>query len=97
MVTNGMSSDIMSEIFQLRENTYYHLRHTWQFMAHPIHSVYNPFESASHLGPKIWELIPPEIKAIEFLEGFKEKIKKWKPNDCPCRLWKVFISNVGFI
>ena len=28
MVAHGMSPDIMSEIFQLRENTHYHLRHT---------------------------------------------------------------------
>ena len=87
----------MSEIFQLRKNTHYHLRHTSQFMAHPIHSVYNGSESASYLGPKIWELIPPEIKTIESLAGFKEKNKKCKPNDYPCRLCKVFISNVGFI
>ena len=28
MVAHGMSPDIMSEIFRLRENTHYHLRHT---------------------------------------------------------------------
>ena len=92
-----MSLDIMSEIFQLRENTHYHPRHTLQFLAHPIHSVYNGSESPSYLGPKNWEIIPPEIKAIKSLKGFNEKIKKWKPNDCPCRICKVFISNVGFI
>ena len=96
-VTNGMSPDIMSEIFQLRENTHYHLRRTSQFMAHPIHGAYNGPESASYLGPKIWELVPPEIKVIESLAGFKEKNKEWKPNDCTCRLCKVFISIVGFI
>ena len=58
MVANGMSPDIMSEILQLIENTHHHLRHTWQFMAHQIHSVYKVFESGSYLGPKIWELIP---------------------------------------
>ena len=48
-----MSPNIMSEIFQLRESTHYHLRHTSQFMAHPIHGVYNGSESASYLGPEI--------------------------------------------
>ena len=65
-----MSPDIMSEIFQLIENTHYYLRHTSQFIAHLIHSVYNGSESASYLGPKVWELIPPEIKTIESLRGF---------------------------
>ena len=98
MVANGMSPDIVSGIFQLTENTHYHPRHTSQFMTHQMHSVYKGSESGSYLGSKIWELIPPpEIKAIEYLAGFKEKIKKWKLNDCPCRLCKVFISNVGFI
>ena len=102
MVTNAMSPNIMSEIFQLRESTHYHLRHTSQFMAHPIHGVYNGSESASYLGPEIPQLIPPplsppEIKVNESLAGFKETIEKWKPNDCPCRPCKVFISNVGFI
>ena len=97
MIANGMFPNVMSEIFQLRENIHYHLRHTSQSMAHPIHSVYHGSESASYLGPKIWKSIPQEIKTIESLAGFKEKVKKWKPNDCPCRLCKVFINNVGFI
>ena len=54
-------------------------------MAHPIHSVYNGSEFASYLGPTIYKLIPSKIKAIEFLAWFKEKLKKWKPNDCHCR------------
>ena len=78
MVANGMSPDIMNEIFQLRANTHYHVRHTLQSVAHPIHSVYNESEYALYLGPKIWELIPPEIKTIESLAGFQEKLKKWK-------------------
>ena len=75
MVANGMSLDIMSEIFQLRENTHYHPRHTLQFLAHPIHSVYNGSESPSYLEPKNWEIIPPEIKAIKSLKGFNEKLR----------------------
>ena len=58
MVANGMFPGIMSKIFQLRENTHYHLIHTTQFMAHLVHSVYNGSESTSYLGRKIWELTP---------------------------------------
>ena len=66
-----MSTDIISEISQLRENIHYHLRYTSQFKVHPIHNVYNGSETASDLGPKIWELISPEIKAIESLAEFE--------------------------
>ena len=93
MVANGMSPDIMSEIFRLRENIRYHLRHTSQFVAHPVDSAYNGSESASYLEPKICELISPKIKAIKSLAGIKEKSKNWKP----CSLWKVFVSNIVFI
>ena len=53
MVANGMSPDKISEIFQLRQNTFYHPRHTSQFMTHQMHSVYKGSESGSYLGPKI--------------------------------------------
>ena len=25
------------------------------------------------------------------------KIKKWKPTECPCRICKTFIPNLGFV
>ena len=69
----------MNDIFKLRENTHYDLRHTSQFLIDPIHSVFNGSESASYLGLKIWEEIPTEIKNKDFLIGFKKEIKKWNP------------------
>ena len=97
MVANGMSADIMSEILQLRENTHYLRRHTWQFLAHPIHNIYTGSDSESSLGPKIWKLIAPEIKRLNLLAKCSGENNKWKPNDYPFRLCKVFISYIGFI
>ena len=96
-VANGMSPEIMNEIFNLRENTHYNLRHTSQFLVDPIHSVFNGSESASYLGSKIWEQTPFGIKNINSLVGFKKEIRKWKPANCACRICKVFILNLGFI
>ena len=75
-VINGIYPEIMNEVFKLREETHYHLRHTTQFLVDPIHSVFNGNESASYLGPKIWEQIPTEIKNKDSLVGFKKEIKK---------------------
>ena len=83
-----MSPDIMNEVIKLRNIPRYNLRHTSYFSTDPIHSVYNGTESASYLGPKIWEQIPAEIKNKKSLDGFKEEIKKWKPTECPCRIYK---------
>ena len=61
-VANGMSPEIMNDIFKLRENTHYNLRHTPQFLVDPIRSVFNGGESTSYLGPQNWEQIPFKIK-----------------------------------
>ena len=74
-VANGMSPEIMNEIFQLREKSHYNLRYTSQFIIPPIHSVYHGRESASYLEPKLWELIPTVIRHINTLSGFKKAIK----------------------
>ena len=81
-----MSPEIINEIFQLREKSHSNLRYTSEFIIPPIHSVYHGSESVSYLGPKIWELIPPE-----------ESKKKWKPTNCPCRICKTYIPSVGFL
>ena len=49
------------------------------------------------LAPKIWEIWPNEIKDSDTLQIFKVKIKKWIPEECPCRLWKIYLPQVGFI
>ena len=48
----------------------------------PAHSAYVT-GSALYFGPTIWVQIPSEIRNKKFLVGFKRKIKKWKPTDCP--------------
>ena len=60
-VANGMSPEIMNEIFQLIENSHYNLRYTSEIIIPPIYSVYRDNESVSYLGPKIWEQVSPVI------------------------------------
>ena len=76
----------------LREKTHCHLRQTTQFLVDPIHSVFNNIESASFLGPKMWEQIPTEIKNKDFPVEFKNEIRKRKPLNYPCRICKTFIA-----
>ena len=96
-VANDMSPDIMNEVFKLRNNPHYNLRHASHFTTDPIHSVYYGTESGSYLRPKMWEQIPAEIKNKESLDGFKKEIGKWKHNECPCRTCKTFAPNLGFV
>ena len=95
-VANVVSPEIMNEIFQLREKSYYNLRYTSEFIP-PVHSVYHGSESASHLGPKLWELIPPVIPQIDTFSGFNKVIKKWKLPISHAGFAKHTYLNVGFL
>ena len=96
-VVNGMSPEIINDILKLREITHCNLRHTLQLLVDPIHSVFKGSAPASYLRSKNWEQIPFEIKNINSLVGFKKEIRKWKPENCYCRICKFCKPNLGFI
>ena len=95
-ISDGLSTPLMKDIFPINRNPY-NLRQNCQFSRPRINTVYNGTESISNLGPKIWDLVPSNLKEISELDKFKKAIKQWKPEDCPCRLCKVFVQNVGFL
>ena len=59
-------------------------------------TVYFGTESISSFAPKIWELIPSDIRNANSLGIFKEKAKFWITDKCPCRLCKAYFGNIGF-
>ena len=75
-----MAPEILNDVFQLRTSSY-NLRTNSNFYSRPVHFVYNGTESFSFLGPKIWELVPEDIKKSGSLEVFKRKIKKCVPSN----------------
>ena len=54
-------------------------------------------ESFRWLGPKIWELIPDNVKQAKSLSAFKNTLKKLNIDNCPCKLCKDYIHGVGYI
>ena len=53
--------------------------------------------SVRYLGPLIWKIVLSFYKnAINLLE-FKRDIKKWTPKECPFRLCKLYVHDLGFI
>ena len=95
-IHRGLSPDILREIF-VPKITLYNLRRNNTFERRQVHSVYHRTESLSFPGPKIWDLMPLELKQLENLEVFKLKIKKWIPLECPCKLCRTYIQQVGFV
>ena len=60
-------------------------------------SVHYGLETLRSFGPKIWNILPDNIKTSTTLSLFKKYIKTWIPVNCPCRLCKVFLPGIGFI
>ena len=95
-VDKNLSPPIIADLFHVRQNNY-NLRHDSYFAIPNVKSVYHGTESLSNLGPRIWNLVPDKLKQLVDIHAFKKEIKKWKPENCPCRLCKTYIPRVGFI
>ena len=95
-VKNNIAPEIMKELFAPKM-TSYHLRNNNSFKRRRVKSGWNGTESVSYLGPKIWDLVPNEIKESESLNGSKFKIKRSVLEGCPCRICKIYLEQVGFI
>ena len=92
----GLSPDIIREIF-VPKISLHNLRRDSTFERRQVHSVYHGAESLSFLGPKMWDLVPLELKQLESLKVFKLKIKKWIRFECPSRLCRTYMQQVGFV
>jgi len=96
-VKNNLSPDIMNTVFIKNQQSAYNLRNESYFRREHKQTVYFGTESLSFLGPQIWDLLSDEVKNLDNLDSFKAAIKKWTTENCPCRLCKLYVANVGFV
>ena len=89
-VKNGLSPEIMTDIFTLKT------RGNSDFVIPQVTTVNKGIETIRYRGPLTWDLVPDEIKQAESLSIFKDRIKKWKPTGCTCRLCKAYIPGIGY-
>ena len=94
-VVNRISPKIMFLILHLNSNSIYPGEN--DFKTRNVKTVGYGTETIAHLAPKIWSLIPVEIKKSKSLFLFSKEIRKWKPSNCPCRLCKTYIKGLGFV
>ena len=95
-ISKNFSVPLMSELFYQKIN-HYDLRNPYEFSIANVNSVFHGQASIRHLSPLIWQLVPPEFKDLNTLSAFKAAIRKRKPSNYSCSLWKTYIGNVGFI
>ena len=45
----------------------------------------------------MWDILLDTYNDIPDLNSFKVALKKRRPVNCPCRICKVYVANVGFV
>ena len=64
-VFNDICPDIMKNVFPLSTSCNCDIRSRCTFTTRSVKTVYYETESLSYLAPKVWELIPKNIKSLE--------------------------------
>ena len=87
---NELAHPIMESILNKRFNTY-------NLTTKRKKAVWYGLETLSYRYPQLWSLLPESLKEMNSLSQFKRNIKHWICRDCPCRLCKVYIQNLGVL
>ena len=87
----------MKDVFKLNEPPYNLQSESNHFTRRNVKTSYYGLSSIKYLAPQTWELVPQSLKKYKTLNEFKTKIKSWYSDHCPCRLYKTFIAQLGFI
>ena len=94
-VAHGLASKVISVLLLQNSNM-----QTWSqsgFLVPQINTVFFGQNSVRCLGPIIWNSLPLTLRNIYSFSEFKFLIKNWEPTNCPCRLCKNYIPNIGFV
>ena len=81
---NRHSPDIMNGIFKLRENMY-NLRNFHICLTENPRSSKYGLDPIPYRASQLWQQVPIHIREAASLALFKNRIKTWKCEDCPCR------------
>ena len=76
-----MAPELIKKLILPNRQRRYELRNDSDFAVEIVKSVHKVLESLSYFDPKIWELLPLQIKETETFSQFKAKIKKWNPQN----------------
>ena len=86
-VKHNLSNQVLSELFNSQTD----------FESGLIYTTAYGLRSLKYFAPKIWNIVPIDIRNSDSLSEFTTKIKSWKPVTCPCNLCCTFVGQVGNI
>ena len=95
-IVNNIHPPIMKSLFEFRIKEF-NIR-SFQVLSTDIRKTVNfGIKTITYRAPSLWVKLPTERKLAPSPKEFKVKIKKCKFDTCPCRLYKTFQANLGFI
>ena len=75
----------------------YSLRTQSDFLRKFVNIGKSGLNSIGFFALKVWQMVPVEMKNLRSLKDFKNKIRRWEPDGCDCKLCKEFVSNLGYV
>ena len=55
-------------------------------------------ETALNRAPQLWSsLVPADLKSLPNVNLFKSRIKHWERTECPCKVCKTYLKNIGYV
>ena len=75
-VKNELAPMITANVFTTIPENHYNFRNYNGFRLPFPRTFYHGTECISYLGPKIWDIVPIELKNAQSLNSFKKSIRK---------------------
>ena len=95
-INNNLNLPILSFMSERRNNTF-NLRNFQEFVTKRERALKMGLETLKYRSPQLWSILPEKLRQINSLVQFKESVRKWDCIDCPCRLCKLYLPNIGFL
>ena len=68
------------------------------FVRPHVESVKKGDRSLRSFGPIIWNtMLPERLKECTSLDKFKDCLRSWVPDNCPCELCKTYVPGLGYV
>ena len=95
-IKNNLAPPVMDSMLSKR-TICYNFRNLQEFYSKRKRTVFYGFETKSYRAPQLRTILPDEFKQRKTITLFKCDVREWICNECPCRLCKVFVLNLGFL
>ena len=93
-VVNNICPPIMKTFFDFRGNRY-NIRKFQEMRQQK--TVQYGLETALYRAAQLWSLVSADLKSLPNVNLLILKIKHWECTECPCKLCKTCLRNIGYV